>query len=682
MEVDNVFLCGMVNDSIILADRKKIIYANPPTPVMFEICERQPLSLKELMPHIHPADRETVEGLISTVEGEQQETRHFQYRIQAKNGKERWVWSRTFPLFPESKRTVVLSSDITEMREREERLKQTEIAVRTADEKYKVLTSLLPEMVFEMTLDGRLTFVNLKAIFVFEYGSDFYIKNLKFIELISNDERLRCFAELKKFIAASSEVCEIESAAVTKSGRKFPVTLHTTKVYTDHQLSGLNILMLDKTLQKNVENYQENLAFLSKSALNFLTLSNDDDIFIFVGKSLSKFASKSVILVFSYDQNSDISNIRYISGIYHCLDDLIEIIGGAPEKFDIKLSERFKSKYLSDKTLKKIDRLRYVIDHEKADDVERLLNADNFYSMGIARDGKLYGGLLIAATDETKSIDTQTIETFIYQAGIALHRKQIDNELVKAKLIAEESDRLKSAFLANMSHELRTPLNGILGLAQVMLNSETVLSSDFRSNVKMIVDSGNSLLSLIEDIMDVSKIEAEQLKIKNTPFSINALMEQIYSILSVHPIYLQKNAKKQNIKLIYDKPDDNLSLVSDPDRLKQIFINLISNSFKFTQKGFIRYGFSIEGNVITFYVKDSGIGIPKHKTEEIFQRFAQVDNTLARKFSGSGLGLAISRGLLKLMDGKIWCESDLGKGSNFYFTIPYIAAPTQAKGEK
>ena len=679
-EVDNVFLCGMVNDSIILVDRKKVIYANASTSNMFEIDELKPKNLRELMPHVHPKDCKAFESLINAVENGKQETGHCQFRVKQKNGTTRWVWCRVFPVFPESTRMVMLNSDITEMREREERLKQTEIAVRTAEEKYKVLTSLLPEMVFETNLEGQLLFVNLKAIYVFEYGSDFYVKNLKFIELISSDERLKCFEELKKFISSKTEVSEIESAAVTKSGRKFPVMLHITKMYNqDGQLSGLNILMLDRTAQKNVENYQENMAFLSKSALNFLTLSSDDDIYIFVGKSLSKFASKSVVTVFSYDHNSDISTIRYISGLHSRSDELIEILGDPPEKFDIKLSEGFKSRYLTDKTLKKVGSLKNIVEHEKAVIIEKMLNLNYFYTMGIERNGILYGGLLIAAKDDSNPIDTQTIETFIYQAGIALHRKQIDNELVRAKMIAEESDRLKSAFLANMSHELRTPLNGILGLAQVMMNSEGNETIDFTNSLKMIVDSGKSLLSLIEDIMDVSKIEAEQLKIKNTPFSLNSLIDQLYAILSVHPTFLQKNSGKINIELLYDKPSENISIISDPDRLKQIFINLIGNALKFTQKGFILFGYKIENNEIVFYVKDTGIGIPADRTKEIFNRFSQVDNTLARKFGGSGLGLAISKGLLSLMNGVIWCESELGKGSSFYFTIPYLPAEVSTK---
>jgi CheY-like chemotaxis protein len=173
--------------------------------------------------------------------------------------------------------------------------------------------------------------------------------------------------------------------------------------------------------------------------------------------------------------------------------------------------------------------------------------------------------------------------------------------------------------------------------------------------------------------MDVSKIEAKQMKIKYKPLKINALMDQLYLIFQSHPLYLQKNAHMvQGIELRCRKQED-IAILSDSDRLQQIFINLIGNSLKFTQNGYVEFGYEMKKKEILFYVKDSGIGIPKDKTDTIFDRFIQVDNTLSRKFSGSGLGLAISKGIVELLDGKIWCESVYGQGSSFFFTIPYLS---------
>ena len=671
------------NDSIILADKKEIIYVNPPTSRMFGFSGKPIVDLTQVLEYIHPDDHAIAEPFFHSVTAGQQQTKYSQFRIIAKDGKIRWIWSRVFPVVsetPDNAKLVILSSDITEMREKEEMQKKTEIAKIAAEEKYKVLTSLLPEMIVETDVNERLIYVNLKAIDVFEYGSDFYINNLHFYELISREDRRRCNEYFKKVVAGEAGVSETEFVAVTKSGHKFPVTIHATKMYSGNQYSGLSIIMFDNTAKKDADkkalSYEENMSFLSASALKFLTFSHDDDIFIFIGKSLAKFASKSIVVVFSYDQASNTSNIRYISaGIYSYIDDLVDILGESPEDFTIKMPSKFKNKYLLGRTLKKSnDKLKNIIPDdwsgEKADQIQNLLQVDHFYSMGMVRDNKLYGGLMIASNNNTEPIDTKTIETFIYQAGIALHRKQIDNELVKAKLAAEESDRLKSAFLANMSHEVRTPLNGILGIAQVMLKSET-LEPNIRNDVKMIVESGSSLFSLIEDIMDVSKIEAGQMKIKYKPFLLNSLIDQLYSMFLAHPLYVNKNSVQKNIELKYFKPDENITIMSDPDRLQQIFVNLIGNALKFTQKGFVHYGYTIKKQEITFFVKDSGIGIPKEKIDQVFERFTQVDSTLARKFSGSGLGLAISKGLITLLNGEIWCESNFGQGSTFYFTIPY-----------
>ena len=675
-------LCENTNDSIILTNQEEIIHANPSTPHVFGLPDEQPVvDLSQALTYIHPDDQYIAESLIQSVTVGQRKTKSSQFRIVTKDGKERWIWSRVFPVAPDEPddaKLVIVSSDFTDIHEKEENQKKTEIAAKTAEEKYKVLTSLLPEMVIETDINERLTFVNLKAMEVLEIGSDLYANHLHFAELISKEDRQSCREHFQKIIAGEVASPKEEYTIVTMSGRKIPVILHATRMYSNNEFIGLSILMIDNTMQKAVEketlNYRESMSFLSKSALKFLSFSSDDDIFIFIGKSLSKFASKSVIIVFSIDQSSNTSNIRFISGIYPHINSLIDILGKPPEDFVFKLPSKYKNKYLSERTLKELNGglIPAMSDDwpgEKIEQIQKLLRVDKFYSMGVVRDNKLYGGLLIATNGENP-IDTQTIETFIYQAGIALHRKQIENELVKAKVSAEESDRLKSAFLANMSHEVRTPLNGILGLAQVLLKSEK-LTPNVRNNVKMIVESGTSLLALIEDIMDISKIEAGQMKIKYKPFILNTLMDQLYAMFLAHPLFLQRNAREPKIELRYDKPNKNIAMMSDPDRLQQIFVNLIGNALKFTQKGFVQFGYIIKKQEITFYVKDSGIGIPKDKTETIFERFNQVDNTLARKFSGSGLGLAISKGLITLLNGKIWCESDVEKGSNFYFTIPY-----------
>jgi PAS domain S-box-containing protein len=188
-------LAENTNDSIILTDKKEILYINPPTTSIFGIAGKPVIDLSQILEHVHPDDRGMAESLVYSVVVGQQQTKYCQFRLLSKDGKERWIWSRMFPVTPENPdatKLVLLSSDITEMHEKEEIQKKTEFEKKAAEEKYKVLTSLLPEMIIETDINERISYVNLKAIDVFEYGSDFYVNNLCFSELICPEDRKRC----------------------------------------------------------------------------------------------------------------------------------------------------------------------------------------------------------------------------------------------------------------------------------------------------------------------------------------------------------------------------------------------------------------------------------------------------------------------------------------------------------
>jgi signal transduction histidine kinase/CheY-like chemotaxis protein len=248
-------------------------------------------------------------------------------------------------------------------------------------------------------------------------------------------------------------------------------------------------------------------------------------------------------------------------------------------------------------------------------------------------------------------------------------RKLVEEAQVKAKEKAEENDRLKSAFLANMSHEIRTPLNAIVGLSGLL--SEPGLSSGEKENFSAIIrENSDILLQLIDDIIDVSKIEAGQIIMRPAPCNVNDLMSDIYESFQLQ---LKENA---TLQFYLDKEGHGeIFSVTDARRLRQVITNLISNAIKFTEKGIIKFGCRINTeNQILFYVKDSGIGIPRDKHEMIFDRFGQADDSKTKRYRGAGLGLSISKSLVSLMGGSIWVDSDTGKGASFYFTIPYVPA--------
>lgn len=247
-------------------------------------------------------------------------------------------------------------------------------------------------------------------------------------------------------------------------------------------------------------------------------------------------------------------------------------------------------------------------------------------------------------------------------------------ELIGAKKKAEESDKLKSAFLANVSHEIRTPLNSIVGFSSLL--SEEDLDSETRKTYAELVESNTeSLLVLIDEIIDLSKIEAQQLSIKKQDFSVDALIGELFQMFLI-------NQQNDEVKLSVSKisPEMELFAYSDRVRVRQIFINLLSNAFKFTDHGFIEFGyFESKPKQIVLYVKDSGIGIAKENHHAIFQRFRKLnEGKNKRVYRGTGLGLAITQKLVELLGGRIWIESESGVGSTFFFTLKNLELKTKA----
>lgn len=259
------------------------------------------------------------------------------------------------------------------------------------------------------------------------------------------------------------------------------------------------------------------------------------------------------------------------------------------------------------------------------------------------------------------------IQNFIKISEDITKNKQIEIELKSAMEKAEVANIHKNNFLANMSHEIRTPMNGIIGFAE-LLKEDDIAPLDKEKYLEIIHSNSNSLLRLIDDIIDISKIEANELKISKKETNISKLLDEFN--FELNKMKTQKGKAHIETKLVKPVKLENLIVYTDPLRLKQLLVNFTNNALKFTEKGTITTECIIHSKSLEFIIHDTGIGIPeKHKTE-LFKRFQRIETKAFRRFGGTGLGLAISKGIVELLGGKVWLNSVYGKGSSFHFTIP------------
>ncbi|MBN1949748.1 MAG: PAS domain S-box protein [Bacteroidales bacterium] len=249
---------------------------------------------------------------------------------------------------------------------------------------------------------------------------------------------------------------------------------------------------------------------------------------------------------------------------------------------------------------------------------------------------------------------------------------QINYELKDAKNKAEESDHLKTAFLANMSHEIRTPMNGILGFTD-LLRQTNLTDSEFTKYLDIIQKSGHRMLNIINDLIDISKIEAGQVEIDIKPISVNKVLDNFYN-------FFLPDASRKHIALVVRKDLSDKAAVINTDEIKlsQVLSNLIKNALKYTAEGKIEFGYQLVERELQFYVEDTGTGIDPASRKIIFERFRQGNHGKDAAVEGSGLGLSISKAFLELMGGRIWLESELNKGSVFYFTLPFSPVKEEA----
>ena len=432
-----------------------------------------------------------------------------------------------------------------------------------------------------------------------------------------------------------------ELTYIRKDGSRFPAVVSVTALRDDRgDIIGYLLIGTDNTARKQVEEEQKK----SDQKLR------DQQ---FYTRSLIE---SNIDALMTTDPSGIITDVnRQMEALTGCTRD--ELIG-APFK------DYFTDPRRAEAAIKRVLREKSVTDYELTararDGVQTVVsyNATTFYD----RNRKLEG-VFAAARDVTE-------------------RKRFEAELQQARALAESASRTKSDFLASMSHEIRTPMNAIMGIADLL--AKTSLTAEQDKYVQIFRRAGDNLLNLINDILDLSKVEASQLELEQTGFQLNDHLEKVIEIVA-------GRAQEKGLTLDWMiAPDVCLDLVGDPTRLRQVLLNLLGNAIKFTQTGGVALRVELDTEsssptALRFVVTDTGIGIPNDKLGRVFERFTQADSSTTRRFGGSGLGLTICKRLVELMGGRIWAQSDIGQGSVFTFTVPFEvwadvdrAAPEQA----
>ena len=438
------------------------------------------------------------------------------------------------------------------------------------------------------------------------------------------------------------------------------------RIATLSVLSDLNEITKNLKLEiierKRAEQIQKVLYNISNA---IITTENFDELIKRIQEELGTIVDTANFYIALYDNKTDTISLPFFK------DEKDAISSFPAGKTLTQYVIRTKKSLLA--TKKKITIL------EKSGDIESIgSNSEIWLGVPFKVEGKVTGVIAVQSyTDENAydESDKKILEFVSHQISISIERKKAEEDLKLALENAQESDRLKSAFLSNMSHEIRTPMNGILGFTS-LLKEPQLSGEEMNKYIRIIEKSGNRMLSTINDIVDISRIEAGQVDVINTKISLNKIFEEQYNFFNIE-------AEAKGLELVCKSTisDKEANIITDKHKLEGILTNLIKNAIKFTDHGHISFGCSIkkekDADVLEFYVKDTGIGIPSDRIEAIFNRFEQADIEDVRVYEGSGLGLAISKSYVEMLGGNIKVTSEAGLGSTFTFTIPCIWQSTK-----
>lgn len=533
--------------------------------------------------------------------------------------------------------------------------------LKQAETERKILSQSIiqsPVSVVVTDYDGKIEFVNPKFIELTGYAPH-EVKDKNQRILSSGNNALNTYQNLWKTIKSGQE-WHGELQNKKKNGELFWEYVNISALKDkDGKITHFIAVKEDITEKKRQETIQQIILNISNAVFTHETLF---EFIEYVRCELGKLINTTNFFVALYDHKNETFSLPFHK-------DELDSLESFPKSGTISgwVIDNKKALLANAQTLKEM---------ASRGEVE-LHGASSKIWLGMplkGKEGEEVMGVLVIQSYEDESVvtekDKEVLELVSHQVSISIQKKKNEDDLRKALNKATESDRLKSSFLATMSHELRTPLNAVLGFSNLVdLDTPIETAVEF---CKTINNSGLQLLSLVEDLFDISSIQSGNIKIEYNKCSIFSLLHEIEVLIKEEQ--QAKNKTHIELKLIIPTNINDIFIETDSKRFKQIFLNLLKNALKFTEKGKIEFGFSLKNSnsdiPVQFFVKDTGIGISSDIQDSIFDMFRQANETSSRQYEGTGIGLSISKKLVELLGGKIWLKSKLNEGSTFYFDHP------------
>lgn len=591
----------------------------------------------------------------------------YDFELIESQGRKVFLTTTIRPVKDENEKVIQLFGtvqDITERRKAEEVLKNSE-------EKFIKMGNSALDAVILINSKGNIEFWNPAAEKIFGYTKEeVFNKNVHSL-LIPEKYRIAHQQGWKKYLETGEGNAigkVIELSGIRKTGEEFPIEISLSVVEINNSYWALGYIR-DITDRKQAEleirEYGQKFRDLFENSLMGISEADPSGHLLNANMAYAK--------MYGYESPEEMmKEISDVGILYAKPEERKEILKilddkGFMEPREVEILKRDGTHIfalVSAKAVKDTEGrlLRYQASHiditERIRAEKELINSNTELVFQIEQKKKRTASLILANKELAFQIE---------------EKEKREAELIIAKDRAEESNRLKTAFLQNMSHEIRTPLNGIIGFS-TLLNDADISKADIKEYSIIINKSGTRLIEIVNNVLDISKIQTGQVEIHKKVILINTIFSDLLTFFS--PV-----ANDKNITMNYHNQDDTfLTIFSDESRLHQILTNLIDNSIKFTKSGNIDFGFEIKYDFIEFYVKDTGIGIPQELCESMFSNFIQVEQTMTKNYEGAGLGLPICKGLVELLGGKIRIVSEINKGTTVFFTLPYtpVAAYSQA----